>query len=83
MAIEGAPQVVDVIDSIQHDDDGQVRYHYTLIDMVALWRKGEPIAGDDAMHAEWISPERLSGIEMWSETHRIIAAGRQMMKART
>ena len=76
----GEPQVVDIIDAIQHDGDGKVHYHYTLIDMVAPWLAGEPEAGTDAMHAEWISRDRLAGIDMWSETHRIIELGREMLK---
>ena len=75
----GAPQVVDVIDSIQRDGDGKVLYHYTLIDLVAPWQAGTPQAGDDAMHAEWIDPRRLAAIEMWPETHRVIGVGRTLL----
>ncbi|MDP6566612.1 MAG: NUDIX hydrolase [Alphaproteobacteria bacterium] len=70
--------VIDIVDSIQHDDAGRVRFHYTLIDVVAEWRGGEPTAGTDAMHAEWIAPERLDAMDLWSETRRIIAEARRM-----
>ena len=40
--------LIDTVDSIQRDESGRVRYHYTLIDVAAVWRDGEPRAGSDA-----------------------------------
>jgi ADP-ribose pyrophosphatase YjhB (NUDIX family) len=44
-----------VIDSIDRDDDGRVRFHYTLIAMRGIWRAGEGVAGDDADEVAWLS----------------------------
>ncbi len=43
------------IDSIDRDDEGRVRYHYTLVAVRGIWRSGEGIAGDDADEAAWLS----------------------------
>jgi len=42
--------LVDVVDSIQADDDGKVRYHFTLVDVFAVVRQGPGrlSAGGDA-----------------------------------
>ena len=47
--------LVDVVDSVRHDDAGRVRYHYTLVDFAAEWVAGEPVAGDDAADAKWVA----------------------------
>ncbi len=64
--------VLDVIDSIQHDDAGRVRYHYTLVDLAAEWRAGEPVAGDDAAAAAWADADDLARYRLWDETVRLI-----------
>lgn len=69
--------LVDVVDAIfTSRQSGEVTRHYLLFDYAAIWTAGEPAAGDDAAHAEWISPDRLDQLELWDETRRIIAAAR-------
>ena len=70
--------LIDVVDSITLDDDAGVQFHYTLIDVVAKWRSGEPVGGTDAMHAEFVSLDEASKMVLWRETHRIIARAREM-----
>ena len=70
--------LIDVVDSITLDDDSRVQFHYTLVDVVAKWRSGEPAGGSDAMHAEFMSFDEASKIVLWRETHRIIAKAREM-----
>jgi 8-oxo-dGTP diphosphatase len=44
-----------VIDSIDRDDEGRVRYHYTLAVVTGEWQAGEGIAGDDADEVAWLT----------------------------
>jgi 8-oxo-dGTP diphosphatase len=44
-----------VIDTIDRDDAGRVRYHYTLVAVIATWRSGEGIPGDDADDVAWLT----------------------------
>lgn len=68
-----------VVDSIQHDAERRVRYHYTLVDLFAEWREGEARAQDDAADVAWVALGDLGRYELWDETVRIIhlAAGRR------
>ncbi|MDX9861044.1 MAG: NUDIX hydrolase [Rhodospirillales bacterium] len=70
--------VVDVVDSITRDDDGRVRYHYTLIDVVAEAKSHTATAGDDAAAVGWFSLDELGRMNLWSETERIIRLGYEM-----
>jgi 8-oxo-dGTP diphosphatase len=44
-----------VIDTIDRDQEGRVRFHYTLVAVRARWRSGEGIAADDADEVAWLS----------------------------
>jgi 8-oxo-dGTP diphosphatase len=60
--------LIDVVDGI-FPDAGR---HYVLIDFVAEWISGEPVAGDDAADAAFVSVPRALELVTWSETRRII-----------
>jgi len=64
--------LVDVVDSISHDEDGQIRFHYTLVDFAAEWIEGDPVGADDVSHAEWTPLDGIDTLGLWSETVRII-----------
>ncbi len=74
--------LVDVVDSIRKDDQGRVQQHYTLIDLYATWRSGEPRAGDDALGAEWKPLAEIGSLGLWSETERVIRKAAAMLGAR-
>jgi ADP-ribose pyrophosphatase YjhB (NUDIX family) len=47
------------LDSIERDESGRVRYHYTLVAVLIEWRAGEPVAAADALAVAWRTPEAL------------------------
>ncbi|MEZ5826746.1 MAG: NUDIX hydrolase [Geminicoccaceae bacterium] len=62
-----------VVDLIDRDEADAVRYHYTLVDLVATSAPGEPVAGSDAMGVCWAGPAEIEAMGLWTETRRIIA----------
>src|SRR5271166_762873 len=44
-----------VIDTIDRDDEGRVRFHYTLVAVRGRWISGEGAADDDADEVAWLS----------------------------
>ena len=64
--------LIDVVDSIQHDDADGVKFHYTLVDVVAEATTDKAVAGSDAMAVEWFELAELDRLELWSETVRIV-----------
>lgn len=71
--------IIDVIDTIHRDADGRVLTHFTLTDFAATWLSGEPVAGDDAMHAEFLPYEAALARLNWSETARVIRESRRLL----
>ena len=67
------------VDAIHHDADGQVRFHYTIIDFAAAWIEGDPVAASDISEAIWAPLDRLDDYDLWSEAHRVIAIARGLV----
>jgi 8-oxo-dGTP diphosphatase len=59
--------LIDVVDGLFSPD-----FHYVLIDYVAAWTAGEPVAGDDARDARFVSIPEIDALIGWTETRRII-----------
>lgn len=53
-------------------EQGRVRYHYVVIDLLATWLDGEPHAGDDAAEAAWIPFSELDRLPVNAETRRAL-----------
>jgi ADP-ribose pyrophosphatase len=71
--------VIEVIDRIIPDGDGQIRYHYILIDLLAEYRRGDPIASSDAAEVRWALERELDKLELSQATSRVIRKGLQML----
>ena len=63
---------LEVVDAIIPDEEGRVRFHYTLLDFQAEWYRGEAIAGDDAQHAEFVPLKRIDELGLWDKTVEVI-----------
>ena len=59
--VRGAsPRIFTALDAIERDQDGRIRYHYTLVVVLFDWLSGEGEAADDAEALGWF---RLQDIE--------------------
>jgi len=67
------------VDTIRRDDDGRVRFHYTILDFATRWTEGEPVAGSDVSEVQWAPLDALEPYDLWSEAHRIIAIARRLV----
>lgn len=71
--------LIDVVDGI-FPEAGR---HYVLIDYVAQWTDGEPVAGDDAAEALFMPMEAALAAVAWNETRRIIRQAVDLRDNRT
>ena len=69
-------ETIATIDLIERDDDGRIRYHYTLIDFTAEAESPDLTPGDDAADARWFELDELEALGLWSETLRVIHLAR-------
>ena len=64
--------LVDVVDLIRRDDEGPVRFHYTLVDVLAVSTAGGAVAGGDVDAVAWMDLGDVDRLDIWSETKRVI-----------
>jgi 8-oxo-dGTP diphosphatase len=67
------------VDTIRKDDQGRVRFHYTILDFAARYDGGEAVAGSDVSEVQWAPMDDLGPYKLWSEAHRIIAIARGLV----
>ena len=65
-----------VVDMIEFDDAGGVRYHYTLVDLLATSKEQMVCPGGDAAGALWVTLDEALNLPLWSETKKIIELAR-------
>ena len=67
------------VDNIRRDENGRVRFHYTIIDFATRWVSGEPVADTDVTEAVWARLDALEDYGLWSEAHRVIAIAMRLV----
>lgn len=66
--------LLDVVDGVfPARPGGEITRHYVMIDYAARWTGGEPVAGDDAAEARFVTFDEAMALVEWDETRRVIA----------
>ena len=65
--------LVDVVDGVfTSRESGEITRHYVMIDYAARWISGEPVAGDDAADARFVSLDEALALVEWDVTRKVI-----------
>ena len=65
--------LVDVLDGMfSSRTTGETTLHYVMIDYAARWISGEPVAGDDAAEARFVSLNEAMALVEWDVTRKVI-----------
>lgn len=75
--------LVEVVNSINRDDEKRVKFHYTLIDFVAEWKSGDLVAGDDAADARWVRIKEIDDYQLRPLTYEVILEADKLRKSKT
>lgn len=67
-----ANEPVYAFDLIERGDEGSIRFHYVIVDLLADYKSGELCAADDALDARWFAPEELKHIAMSESTRDLL-----------
>ena len=71
--IIAAGEPVYTFEVIDRDEDGGVRFHYVIVDLLADYVSGRPSAGDDALAVRWVAAKELSRIGVNRRTLELLA----------
>lgn len=70
--------LISVYEPILRDQEGQVAYHYVVLDYLCHWQKGTLRPGDDVRAAAWVSPPNMGKYELMPAATQMIAAARAL-----
>jgi ADP-ribose pyrophosphatase len=76
-----AGDIVEVLDIIQRDEAGALRFHYVLLDLVCQCVGGEPIAGDDVAAVRWAHPDEFDALEVSQRARTVVAKARAVSRS--
>lgn len=60
-----AQRLVDVVDQMETDEAGRVKYHFVIVDYLLKIKSGEAIAGSDVDELKWVA---LNEVETYNLT---------------
>ena len=63
-----AGEVCHLFEAVKQDDDGRVRFHYVIIDLMAEHLSGEPIPASDVTEAAWLGSKDLEDRDINAST---------------
>ncbi len=65
-------KVIDAIDAIYKDEKGQIKYHYVIVYVHAIYLSGKVKAMDDATEAGWFTIDEIKNLKTPGRTYRIL-----------
>ena len=72
--------LVDVIEHVERDADGRVRYHYIVVDFVCRGGATLPKAADDVSSVAVVSPADLGSYQLASRTVDVIRRATKLLE---
>lgn len=60
-----AHSLIDIVDNLEPDEKGKLRYHFVILDFFVRLKGGNPDAGSDALEVRWVS---LNEVEKYDLT---------------
>jgi mutator protein MutT len=65
--------VVEVLDRIERAPDGQIEYHFVIIDYLCRAIDGRLVCGSDADDAQWVAVNQLTAFHVRENAIQVIA----------
>jgi 8-oxo-dGTP diphosphatase len=74
------PRIVDVVDTVEVDADGKIKYHYVIVDFVVKVIGGEIAAASDAEELRWVPFSEVAGYVLTSSFREFFQNNRNKLE---
>ena len=65
-------ELIDAVDLTHKDDEGQLQFHYVVIDFAGRYASGTLHAASDVLDARWVAPGDLGAYDLPAKTQQVI-----------
>ncbi|WP_321447155.1 NUDIX hydrolase [uncultured Cohaesibacter sp.] len=59
-----ADRILTTLEAFSRDQAERLQFHYVMVAVLCEWQEGEPVAGDDALEAEWYHADDLPWFDL-------------------
>lgn len=74
------PKHIDVVDNLQVDGEGRIKYHYVIVDYFVKLKGGILKAGSDAEELRWVSLDDVEKYDLTQNFRSFFQKRRQELK---
>ena len=67
-----AHEPIYTFDVVDRDDNGNIRFHYVIVDLLADVVDGTLRPGDDALEVRWVSSKALKNLKISEATRKLL-----------
>lgn len=67
-----ATKPVYTFDVIERDDEGRIRFHYVIVDLLAEYMSGKPHPRSDVCEARWVQAQELEQLHVSKITEKVL-----------
>lgn len=65
-------KLIDVVDNIIRDENGRVRYHYIILDYLAVPKGGVPRGNEEALDLGWFTPDEAAKLNLTKTSRHLL-----------
>lgn len=69
--------IITALDGMTRDAQGQIEFHYSIVEVNARYVSGTPTAGSDARAVRWVVSDELGSMPIWPEIIRVVALAKE------
>ena len=74
------PELIDVVDNVEKDENGRVRYHFVIIDYHVKLKSGTMKASSDAAELRWVKMKDVEKYTLTRTFHEFFLKNRKQLE---
>lgn len=75
------PEHIDVVDNVTKDENGEIQYHFVIVDYFVKLRGGTPKASSDADELRWVLFDQVEEYDLTKTFRDFFRRNRQRLEA--
>jgi mutator protein MutT len=74
------PELIDVVDNIIRDENGEIKYHFVIVDYFVKLKSGEAKASSDAEELRWVPLSEVEKYDLTKTFRTFLQKNRQKLE---